>query len=44
VNPAGGLYNPADANAPGLIRAKVQNAIRSAFRAFRDRNRDGKDD
>ncbi|MBY0492348.1 MAG: hypothetical protein K2R93_21095 [Gemmatimonadaceae bacterium] len=44
VNPAGGLYNPADANVSGSVRAKVQNAIRSAFRAFRDKNRDGKED
>ncbi len=44
VNSSGGLYNPAEANTPGLVRAKVQNAIRSAFRAFRDRNRDGKED
>lgn len=44
VNNAGGLYNPAEANTPGQVRAKVQNAIRSAFRAFRDRNRDGKED
>lgn len=44
VNAAGGLYNPADANTPGLVRAKVQLAIRSAFRAFRDKNRDGKED
>jgi hypothetical protein len=38
------LYNPAEANVPGLVRAKVQNAIRFAFRAFRDANRDGKED
>lgn len=44
VNAAGGLYNPAEANVPGLVRAKVQNAIRFAFRAFRDANRDGKED
>ncbi len=44
VNPAGGLYNPADANTSGTVRAKAQNAIRSAFRAFRDKNRDGKED
>lgn len=44
VNPAGGLYNPADANAGGQVRAKVQNAIRTAFKAFRDKNRDGKED
>jgi hypothetical protein len=44
VNPAGGLFNPADANTSGSVRAKVQNAIRTAFRAFRDKNRDGKED
>lgn len=44
VNPAGGLYNPATANTPGQVRARVQNAIRSAFRAFRDSNRDGRED
>lgn len=44
VNATGGLFNPADANTTGLVRAKVQNAIRFAFRAFRDKNRDGKED
>lgn len=44
VNSTGGLFNPADANTTGLVRAKVQNAIRFAFRAFRDRNRDGRED
>ena len=44
VNASGGLYNPADANTAGVVRAKVQNAIRASFRAFRDKNRDGKED
>jgi hypothetical protein len=44
VNPAGGLYAPEAANTPGLVRAKVQNNIRRSFRAFRDRNRDGRED
>lgn len=44
MNPSGGLYSPALANTPGMVQAKVQNNIRNAFRAFRDRNRDGKDD
>lgn len=44
TKPTVGLYNPAEANVPGLVRAKIQNNIRAAFRAFRDKNRDGKDD
>lgn len=44
VRPAGGLYSPAEGNTPGFVRAKIQNNIRSAFRAFRDKNRNGKDD
>jgi hypothetical protein len=40
----GGLYSPALANTPGLVRAQVQNNIRFAFRAFRDHNRDGHED
>jgi hypothetical protein len=44
VNPVGGLYSPALANTPGLIRARVDNNIRFAFRAFRDTNRDGRED
>lgn len=44
TKPTVGLYNPAEANVPGLVRAKIQNNIRSAFKAFRDKNRDGKDD
>jgi len=44
VNPVGGLYAPALANTPGLIRARVENNIRFAFRAFRDKNRDGRED
>lgn len=44
VNPAGGLYAPALANTPGFIRARVENNIRFAFKAFRDKNRDGRED
>ena len=44
ANPQGGLYSPVLANAPGNTRAQVQNNIRSAFRAFRDNNRDGRVD
>lgn len=44
VNPVGGLYAPALANTPGLIRARVENNIRFAFKAFRDKNRDGRED
>lgn len=44
LRPQGGLYAPALANVPGAVRAAVQNNIRSAFRAFRDRNRDGRED
>jgi hypothetical protein len=44
VRPQGGLYGPALANTPGTVRAVVANNIRRAFRAFRDRNRDGHED
>lgn len=44
VKPNGGLYSPAEGNTPGQVRATIQNNIRNAFRAFRDRNRDGKED
>ena len=44
VNSQGGLYSPVLANSPGNVRANVQNNIRSAFRAFRDSNRDGRVD
>ncbi|MBL0939205.1 MAG: hypothetical protein IBJ03_09935 [Gemmatimonadaceae bacterium] len=44
VNTSGGLYSPALANTPGLIRARVDNNIRFAFKAFRDKNRDGRKD
>jgi hypothetical protein len=27
-----------------LVRAKIQNNIRAAFKAFRDKDRDGEDD
>ncbi len=41
---SGGLYSPASASTPGQIRAQVQNNIRGAFRAFTDKNRDGRED
>ncbi|QJR34200.1 hypothetical protein [Gemmatimonas groenlandica] len=41
---SGGLYSPAAANTPGQTRAQVQNNIRNAFRAFKDRNKDGRED
>lgn len=44
VRSQGGLYSPALANTPGNVRAAVQNNIRNAFRAFRDRDHDGKED
>jgi hypothetical protein len=44
VRPSGGLYSPAEGNSAGFVRAKIQNNIRNAFRAFRDKDRDGKDD
>ena len=44
LRPNGGLYSPAEGNSAGFVRAKIQNNIRNAFRAFRDKNRDGKDD
>ncbi len=44
VRPQGGLYSPAQANTPGSVRAAVQNNIRAAFRAFRDKDRDGRED
>lgn len=44
VKPSGGLYSPAEGNTPGFVRAKIQNNIRNAFRAFRDKDRDGEDD
>ena len=44
VNAQGGLYSPLLANSPGNVRANVQNNIRAAFRAFRDDNRDGRED
>ena len=39
-----GLYSPASANQNGNERAQVMNNIRAAFRAFRDHNRDGRED
>ena len=44
ANAQGGLYSPMLANSPGNTRAAVQNNIRAAFRAFRDDNRDGRED
>jgi hypothetical protein len=44
TKPSGGLYSPAEGNVPGFVRAKIQNNIRAAFRAFRDKDRDGEDD
>jgi len=41
---SGGLYSPAMANTPGQVRAQVQNNIRGAFRAFKDKNKDGRED
>ncbi len=41
---SGGLYSPAAANTPGQARAQVQNNIRNAFRAFKDKNKDGRED
>ena len=41
---SGGLYSPAAANTPGQVRAQVQNNIRNAFRAFKDKNKDGRED
>jgi len=41
---SGGLYSPAAANTPGQVRAQVQNNIRNAFRAFKDEDRDGRED
>lgn len=40
----GGLISPIDASVPGEARARVEQNIRHAFRAFRDRNRDGRRD
>jgi hypothetical protein len=44
LRPQGGLYAPSLANTPGNVRAAVQHNIRNAFRAFRDRDRDGRED
>ncbi|MBL0171098.1 MAG: hypothetical protein IPP90_10255 [Gemmatimonadaceae bacterium] len=44
VRPSGGLLSPALANTPGGTRSTVQNNIRFAFKAFRDRNHDGHED
>lgn len=44
LRPSGGLYSPASANTSGQIRAQVQNNIRGAFRAFKDQDKDGRED
>lgn len=44
VRAQGGLYSPAVANTPGSVRAAVQNNIRFAFHAFRDHDRNGRED
>ena len=44
VRPSGGLYSPALANTPGTVRNVVQGNIAGTFRAFCDRNRDGRED
>ncbi|MEQ1785217.1 MAG: hypothetical protein ABMA14_28060, partial [Hyphomonadaceae bacterium] len=44
LRPQGGLYSPASANASGSVRSAVQANIRAAFRAFCDRDRDGRED
>jgi len=44
LRPNGGLYFPAEGNSAGFVRAKIQNNIRNAYRAFRGTNRDGKND
>lgn len=44
VRPSGGLYSPALANTPGSVRNVVQSNIAGTFRAFCDRNRDGRED
>jgi hypothetical protein len=44
LRPSGGLYSPAAANTPGQARTQVQNNIRNAFRAFRDDDKDGRED
>ncbi len=44
LRPSGGLYSPAAANTSGQIRAQVQNNIRGAFRAFKDQDKDGRED
>lgn len=44
LRPNGGLYSPAVGNSAGFVRARIRNNIRNAFRAFRDKNRGGKND
>jgi hypothetical protein len=40
----GGLISPLEGSMPGEARAKIENNIRHTFRAFRDRDRDGRRD
>ncbi len=40
----GGLLSPLEGSMPGLTRAMIDNNIRHTFRAFRDRNKDGRRD
>ena len=40
----GGLISPLEASVPGEARARVEQNIRHTFRAFRDRDRDGRRD
>jgi hypothetical protein len=44
VRRGGGLISPLEASLPGEARARVEQNIRHTFRAFRDRDRDGRRD
>ncbi len=44
VRRGGGLISPLEASMPGEARARVEQNIRHTFRAFRDRDRDGRRD
>ena len=44
VDGAGGLVNPADANAGGSSESQVEQQIRESFRAFHDGDEDGSPD
>jgi hypothetical protein len=43
---SGGRYSPAATNTPGQVRVRVrvQNNLRNACRAFKDKNKDGRED